>query len=46
MDCSVQEEEGRLQVYDQTVMSTTRTSCEWSPSYKGVIKLNLTYNLL
>ncbi len=28
MDCNVQEEEEWLQVYDQTVMSTTRTRCE------------------
>ena len=36
MDCNVQEEEGSLQVhvYDQMVMSTTRTRCESSPSYK------------
>jgi hypothetical protein len=28
MHCSVQEKEGRLLVYDQRVMSTTRSRCE------------------
>jgi hypothetical protein len=34
MDCNVQEEKGWLLMYHETFMSTTRTRCESSSSYK------------